>query len=135
MIYAVFDTNVFVSALLTHKTDAATIRVVDAMTLGRITPLYNDEIIAEYNDVMHRSKFPFAPEAADGIVNIVKRRGLCVGRTETDEHFVDATDMVFYEIALSKEGSYLITGNTRHFPKKPIVVTPAEMLEILKDRQ
>ena len=25
-----------------------------------------------------------------------------------------------------------VTGNTKHFPKTPIVVTPAEMLEILK---
>jgi hypothetical protein len=28
--------------------------------------------------------------------------------------------------------AYLVTGNTKHFPKKPIVVTPAEMLEILR---
>ena len=40
--------------------------------------------------------------------------------------------MVFYEVALSKENTYLVTGNTKHFPKKPIVVTPAEMLDILK---
>ena len=25
-----------------------------------------------------------------------------------------------------------VTGNTKHFPKKPIVVTPSEILEILK---
>ncbi len=31
-----------------------------------------------------------------------------------------------------KDDAYLVTGNTKHFPKKPIVVTPAEMLEILK---
>ena len=37
----------------------------------------------------------------------------------------------FYEVALSKEGSYLVTGNKKHFPKAPIVVTPAEMMEIL----
>ena len=41
----------------------------------------------------------------------------------------DPKDIVFYEVALSKEGSYLVTGNTKHFPKTPIVVTPAEMLE------
>lgn len=28
--------------------------------------------------------------------------------------------------------SYLETGNIKHFPKTPIVVTPAEMLEILQ---
>ena len=41
-------------------------------------------------------------------------------------------DAVFYEVALSKDDAYLITGNTKHFPHTPIVVTPAEMLEILE---
>ena len=40
--------------------------------------------------------------------------------------------MVFYEVALSKEDAYLVTGNTRHFPKKPFVVTPAEMIAIIE---
>jgi predicted nucleic acid-binding protein len=39
---------------------------------------------------------------------------------------------IFDEIALSKEGSYLVTGNTKHFPATPIVVTPAELLRILE---
>ena len=43
----------------------------------------------------------------------------------------DESDRVFYEVALSKEDAYLVTGNQKHFPVTPIVVTPAEMLEIL----
>ena len=39
---------------------------------------------------------------------------------------------LLHEVAMSKDDAYLVTGNTKHFPKKPIVVTPAEMLEILK---
>ena len=31
----------------------------------------------------------------------------------------------------ARENAYLVTGNLKHFPKTPIVVTPAEMLEIL----
>ena len=50
----------------------------------------------------------------------------------SDEFFPDPQDVVFYEVAMSKEDAYLVTGNTKHFPKKPIVVTPAEMLEILQ---
>ena len=50
---------------------------------------------------------------------------------ESGELFPDPKDAVFYEVALSKEDSYLVTGNTKHFPTSPIVVTPAEMLEIL----
>ena len=43
----------------------------------------------------------------------------------------DPKDIVFYEVALSKEDSFLVTGNTKHFPVKPIVVTPAEFIKIL----
>ncbi len=53
-------------------------------------------------------------------------------RVPSQEHFPDPKDVVFYEVALSKDDAYLVTGNKKHFPQKPIVVTPAEMLEILK---
>lgn len=52
--------------------------------------------------------------------------------TPSGEQFPDADDAVFYEVALSKEDSYLVTGNQRHFPKSPIVVTPAEMLQLVR---
>ena len=45
MIYAVIDTNVFVSSFLTRHDDAATLRVVRAMGTGSFVPLYNDEIL------------------------------------------------------------------------------------------
>ena len=38
MIYAVIDTNVFVSALLSHHPDAATVQVVEASSLEGIRP-------------------------------------------------------------------------------------------------
>jgi hypothetical protein len=34
------------------------------------------------------------------------------------------------------EVSYLVTGNIKHFPEKPFIVTPREMLDIiLKDME
>ena len=36
MYYAVFDTNVLISSLLTKRTDTATARVVDAISSGDI---------------------------------------------------------------------------------------------------
>ena len=57
--YAVIDTNVFISALLSKRADAATVRVLDAMFDGKIVPLYHGDILAEYDEVLHRSKFHF----------------------------------------------------------------------------
>ena len=48
MIYAVIDTNIFVSALITHNSNASTVKVLESMFMNRFTPLYNEEIIEEY---------------------------------------------------------------------------------------
>jgi putative PIN family toxin of toxin-antitoxin system len=57
MIYAVIDTNVIVSALITHNPAAATVAVVEHLLSGEITPIYNEEILNEYDEVLHRPKF------------------------------------------------------------------------------
>ncbi len=51
--YAVIDTNVFISALLSKNSDAATVKVLRAILDGRIVPLYHDEILIEYDEVLH----------------------------------------------------------------------------------
>lgn len=30
-----------------------------------------------------------------------------------------------------KDDAYLVTGNIKHFPKKPFIVTPRELIDIL----
>ena len=54
---AVVDTNVLVSSLLSKKANAATVRVMNELFGGRITPLYHKDILQEYAEVLHRSKF------------------------------------------------------------------------------
>ena len=43
----------------------------------------------------------------------------------------DDDDRVFYEVALSEEDSFLVTGNLKHFPRTPKVVTAAQIMEII----
>ena len=62
MIYAVIDTNVLVSSLLSKSPTAATVRVISKMIDGLITPVYNEEILVEYTEVLHRKKFKFKEE-------------------------------------------------------------------------
>lgn len=61
----------------------------------------------------------------------IQQLGIMAERVHSSEEFPDLDDIVFYEVALSKEDAYLVTGNTKQFPKSPIVVTPAEMMEII----
>ena len=66
------------------------------------------------------------------MIELVKS-GLYLSPTESGETFPDKDDRVFYEVALSKEEGYVVTGNTKHFPKSPIVVTPAEMMHLIQE--
>ena len=133
MVYAVIDTNVLVSALFAVHSDSATVIIRDKVADGTIVPLFNAEIFEEYRDVLSRPKFHFPVELINAVLDMLLQKGLSLERTPSGESFQDPKDVVFYEVALSKEDAYLVTGNIRHFPKKPIVVTPAELLEIIRN--
>ena len=131
IIYAVIDTNVLVSALLAAHTDSPTVLIRDYILEGSIIPLYNEEILMEYKAVLSRPKFGFPSLLVEDLISAIVQTGISSERVETEDSFIDLKDVVFYEVALSHEGSYLVTGNIKHFPKSPIVVTPAEMLVIM----
>lgn len=58
--------------------------------------------------------------------------GINTQRTEVDRsEFPDPGDIVLYEVKMSVDEALLVTGNIKHFPKEPSVVTPAEMVRIL----
>ena len=132
-IYAVIDTNVIVSALFTKNRDAATFKVLEALQKRNIKLLFNEEILKEYKDVLSRPKFHLPISDISSIIDFIEEEGIISLRKQSKEHFPDPKDVVFYEVAMSKEDAYLVTGNKKHFPEKPIVVTPAEMVEILKE--
>ncbi len=131
MIYAVIDTNVLVSALITHNSEAATTKVVRQLLEHAFVPLYDADIIVEYEDVLHRAKFPILEETADTLISFIVENGIEASRSFYDNPMPDEDDRVFYEISLSHEGSFLVTGNLKHYPASPHVITPAQFLEIL----
>ena len=131
--YAVVDTNVLVSALLSKKNDTATVQVLHAMLDGRFIPLYYEDILTEYKEVLHRPKFHLSENAIRTVISAVKRYGIEVFPQPTGEILIDMDDLIFYEVAMEKrdEGAYLVTGNQKHYPVMDFIVTPAEMMEIL----
>ena len=129
--FAVFDANVLVSAMITHNSDSATVKVLEQVVKGHIVPLFNDEILLEYQDVLHRDKFNLREDDILNMLDLLVDNGCWAGRRTTDVSFTYADDIFFFEVSMSKEGAFLVTGNTKHFPKVPTVVTPAEMLEIM----
>ncbi len=132
MVYAVIDTNIFVSALITHNPQASTVRILKSLFLHRFTPLYNDDIIEEYEDVLSRRKFKLTQEQIRLVIDCVKQNGMDSPRFPYDGDLPDKDDCVFYEVALGKEESFLVTGSLKHFPDTPKVVTASEMMEIIE---
>ena len=107
MIYVVIDTNVLVSALFTRKPDSATTKVVEFIVTGKITPLYNSEIMAEYQEVLSREHFHITENERNTLFNHIRKKGIAIERVSVDTLFIDESDRVFYEVALSKEDSYM----------------------------
>ena len=133
MVYAVIDTNVFVASFLTKHDDAATLRVISAMGSGKYIPLYCDEILSEYREVLSRPKFGIAPMVVDALIDKIRQLGKEEIPIESGIDFPDEEDRVFYEVVLThvKDGAKLVTGNAKHFPKSPIVITAAEFCNLI----
>jgi putative PIN family toxin of toxin-antitoxin system len=131
--YAVIDTNVLVSALLSSHDDSATVLVVGKMFTGEVIPLFSDEIIKEYNEVLRRKKFHFSEDAISMLLQTIEKYGECVVPTPTGEMLPDMKDIPFYEVVVERQedDAYLVTGNMKHFPSKPFIVTAKEFLDIL----
>ena len=131
MIYAVIDTNVLVAAAKTHKPDSSTSKILSLVFSGIIQPLVCEEILEEYEQILHLPVLGIPEDLASAILVKFRNDGINPGRTPSREEHPDPTDQIFYEISLSVEDAYMVTNNKKHFPQKPRVVTPSEMLVIL----
>ena len=118
--YVVLDTNVVVSALFNISSVPG--MILQEALAGRVIPLLHEDILDEYNDVLHRPKFKFDRRDIEIALTGLIKRGI----------FLDAATI---EEARETTDAYLVTGNIKHFPVKPYVVTPKEMLEILNENE
>ena len=130
--YAVIDTNVLVSAML--KWDSVPANVLELVFSGMIVPLLNEPIMKEYQEVLRRPKFHLTEGIVRDILAEMNHFGVYVDAPELAVDLPDPKDRVFYEVVMEErktEEAYLVTGNIRHFPEKPYVVTPRQMLDII----
>mgnify|MGYP001112046031 CR=1 FL=1 len=134
--YAVIDTNVLVSALLSSKDDTATVQVLGKVITGEIIPVYSNVITKEYREVLSRKKFGFSGDLIEYLMSAVEKYGILVDPSPSGITPPDMKDVPFYEVVLEKrdDNAYLVTGNIKHFPKEPFIVTPRELLDILNNK-
>ena len=130
-VYVVIDTNVVVSAMLTHNADSPTRLLFSKVAEGQVVPMLNDSILEEYVEVLMRPKFKFAPKDINDVCRFFDLRGIKYVPESTGRYFIDPDDQIFYETYLMRDDAYLITGNLKHYPSEPRILSPHDMMHII----
>ena len=113
MTRVILDTNILVSAGITADGDCA--RILQAALRGEFRIRVCPSVVAEYLDVLNRSKFTrygFPPPWVRRLLVLADQ--LPVDPEDLPEG-PDPDDRVF--LALAQAGGILVTGNLKHFPE------------------
>jgi putative PIN family toxin of toxin-antitoxin system len=132
-VYAVIDTNVIVSAMIAHDDSSPTVRVLEEALGGQIVPLFSQYLVDEYKTVLSRERFSIPKGLMSNVVAAIVSRGLRVEPDHIGTCFEDPKDAPIFAIATETRniGSYLITGNIKHYPPVDYVITPRMASELL----
>ena len=122
----VIDTNVVISAAMSAHGNPA--RIIEYVTENNDIQIYlNNEILAEYKDVLSRPPLRIAIDKQDKAIDLFKREGIFIEPAKSNIPFADESDRIFYDTA--KEcGAILITGNSKHYPIEPLIMTPTDFM-------
>jgi putative PIN family toxin of toxin-antitoxin system len=105
----VLDTNVLVSALLTPQGLPAQILLL--ALAGDLTLLFDERILEEYREVLHRPRFAIPRDQLAEILEQLEADGELVATTPVTAALPDPDDRPFIEVAMSGRADALVTGN------------------------
>ena len=130
----VFDTNVIVSALLSKDNESNEVRLLTYVSSNVIIPLFSDEILKEYREVLSRNEFGFTKKSVGDIISKIKKKGILIKPHKLNIEFKDMSDLKFYEVVMEKKDrdAKLVTGNIKDFPINKRVVTPKKLLKLIE---
>lgn len=131
----VIDTNVLVSAALTSRGNCD--RILRAVVDGGLRLAWSTPVLAEYREVLSRSKFKFTPQVVSSLLRVFAERDQVIPRS-LDIRLPDPDDEIFLAAALATPDQILVTGNAAHFPDDlcmPVrVFTPNQAIGLLQDQ-
>lgn len=130
----VFDTNVIVSALLSDEVDSNEVKLMEYINSNIITPIFSDDIMKEYKEVLSRKEFGFNKKSVGDMIAGFKKKGILVKPHKLDISFKDISDLKFYEVVMEKKdkNAKLVAGNIKDFPVDKRIVTPRELLKLIE---
>jgi len=120
----VLDTNIVVSSLLSPQGLSA--KILNLVLDKKMTIVYDNNVFAEYLEVLNRDKFMLDKELVNLIMDFISREGEYVIAEFQSIQFIDEDDKAFYEVYKGGGADFLITENKKHFPKEKNIVTARE---------
>ncbi len=129
---AVLDTNVVVSAHL--RGDGREALILELALSGRFQLVVSGALLEEYEEVLQRPRFDLDPDKIGRSIQAIRKAALLVQPPTKLDVTRDPDDNKVLECALEGGAEYVVTGNTRHFPKHfqaVEIVPPRQFLEIL----
>jgi len=127
MANVVLDTNIIISAALSPQGTPA--KIVDlVLDNEEIQLYYSVEIFAEYKRVLAYKRLNIKPEIQQKILDKISIIAVSIEPTPSAIPMPDEADRIFYDVALAS-GAILITGNRKHFPDEPFIMTPADFAQ------
>ena len=128
----VVDTNIVVPAEL--KPDGLQPTVL-LLAITKPARLYvSTVILSECRNVLSRPELQIRKGLRHQLLQIIKRRAHTITPARRLQVTSDPGDNIFLECADAARADYLVTGNTRHFPrfwKKTKVITSREFLSLV----
>jgi len=121
----VIDTNVIVSSNISLGGNPSII--MELFYRNKLQLFYSFEILAEYKRVLSYTKLKFTMEIQIAIINAIMAGGTLITPPTSTIPMPDETDRIFYDTARFGN-AILITGNMKHYPNEPFIVTPTEFL-------
>ena len=124
----VLDTNIIVSATLSSEGNPA--KIIKLVSVSENMQIYySPAIIEEYKRVLSYERLNLSDAKQIRAVNTIEKNGVCVQPETSEIPMPDESDRIFYDTAKAVN-AYLITGNLKHYPEEPQIVTPARFVEI-----
>ena len=136
MIRVVIDTNVVVSANL--RDEGLPAAILDLAANKTILMCVSEAVLAEYKEVLNRPRLKLSPQRIARSLSVIRKTSLLVKPTRTVTLIKDdEPDNRLLECAHAAGAEYLVTGNTRHFPKTfeaTTILPPKRFIDLVLPR-
>ena len=132
----VVDTNVIVSYMMRRAKKTAVVDFMNMVLDGELSSVVSQEVMEEYREILCREKFGFSQDDVKELLDFFRQNAIMTETWDTGVELPDSDDLPFFEAYVAEQSpeTFLVTGNQKHYPEWPYIVTPRQMVDYLGTR-